>query len=64
MTEWKRKLAAFLQDPPEKAYDFGPRHLERAQHHAANLGVAELWESITGQPNWSANLREENLAPA
>src|SRR5260370_10409861 len=58
-----RKLAAYLHDPPEKAYDFGPRHLERAQHHAANLGVAELWESITGQPDWSAAAADRFVFP-
>jgi CRISPR-associated protein Cmr2 len=63
MNQWMRKLAAYLHDPPEKAYDFGPRHLERAQHHAANLGVAELWESITGQPDWSAAAADRFVFP-
>jgi len=63
MNQRMRKLAAYLHDPPQKAYDFGPHHLERGQHHAANLGVAELWESITGQPDWSAAAADRFVFP-
>jgi hypothetical protein len=37
--------------------------LERAQHHAANLGVAELWASVTGQPDWSAAAADRFVFP-
>jgi hypothetical protein len=36
---WKRELAAYLHDPPEKAYDYGDHHKERAKVHAASFGV-------------------------
>jgi len=41
MTEnmWKRKLLAFLHDPPEKAYDYSREHGRRAQHYAERIGV-------------------------
>jgi CRISPR-associated protein Cmr2 len=40
MDIWKRKLLALLHDPPDKAYDFGPLHEEKAQHYAARLGLS------------------------
>jgi len=36
---WKRKLLAFLHDPPEKAYDYSREHGRRAQHYAERIGV-------------------------
>jgi len=36
---WKRKLAAYLHDPPEKAYDYSPEHGKRARHYAERIGV-------------------------
>jgi hypothetical protein len=50
---WKRKLAAYLHDPPEKAYDHDEHHKQRAEIHAASFGVADLWRSMGGSPDWS-----------
>lgn len=54
MEFWKNKLAAYLHDPPEKAYDYGPAHQAAAEKHAASFGVAERWKSLTHHPDWSA----------
>lgn len=40
MNLWKRKLAAYLHDPPEKAYDYSSEHGKRAQHYAGRLGIS------------------------
>lgn len=61
--DWKRKLAAYLHDPPEKAYDFGPRHLRRAESHAASFGVGSLWKSLGGNPDWSAAAADRFIFP-
>lgn len=63
MNLWKRKLAAYLHDPPEKAYDFSPRHRERARAHAASFGVAELWDTLTHNPDWSAAAADRFIFP-
>lgn len=63
MTDWKRKLAAYLHDPPEKAYDYGPHHLERARHHARNAGVEAIWQGTTGQPDWAAAAADRFIFP-
>jgi hypothetical protein len=63
MTDWNRKLAALLHDPPEKAYDYGPRHIERARHHASNAGVAQWWNATAGQPDWSAAAADRFVFP-
>ena len=61
---WKRKLAAYLHDPPEKAYDFGEHHKERARVHAESFGVAELWQHLTGNPDWSAAAADRFVFPS
>jgi hypothetical protein len=60
---WHRKLAAYLHDPPEKAYDYGPHHLKRAQHHARNAGVETTWQGSTGQPDWAAAAADRFIFP-
>ena len=60
---WKRKLAAFLHDPPEKAFDFGPAHQAAARSHAASFGVAELWEALSHSPDWSAAAADRFVLP-
>jgi len=60
---WQRKLAAFLHDPPEKAYDFGPAHQKRAEAHAASFGVAEVWRSLVHQPDWTAAAADRFVFP-
>lgn len=40
-TDWTRKLLAFLHDPPEKAYDYGPEHKQRVQAYVRRLLGAE-----------------------
>jgi CRISPR-associated protein Cmr2 len=64
MTDWKRKLAAYLHDPPEKAYDFGKRHHERAKVHAASFGVSDLWEQLASNPDWSAAAADRFIFPS
>lgn len=61
---WRRKLAAYLHDPPEKAYDFGERHKERARVHAQSFGVADLWQHLTGNPDWSAAAADRFVFPS
>lgn len=63
MTDWKRKLAAYLHDPPEKAYDFGPAHHAAARSHAASFGVAELWDALSHNPDWSAAAADRFVLP-
>lgn len=63
MNLWKRKLAAYLHDPPEKAYDFGPNHLKRAESHAGSFGVSDLWKSMGGDPDWSAAAADRFVFP-
>ncbi|MCX8156280.1 MAG: type III-B CRISPR-associated protein Cas10/Cmr2 [Verrucomicrobiae bacterium] len=60
---WKRKLAAYLHDPPEKAYNFGPNHIERAEIHAASFGVAELWRNMAGNSDWTAAAADRFVFP-
>ncbi len=63
MTDWKRKLAAYLHDPPEKAYDFGPAHKQRAEVHSQNFGVGELWSALGGNPDWAAAAADRFVFP-
>jgi CRISPR-associated protein Cmr2 len=63
MTDWKRKLAAYLHDPPEKCYDFGLAHQQRAQTHAESFGVAELWTTLAHNPDWSAAAADRFVFP-
>lgn len=63
MIDWKRKLAAYLHDPPEKAYDFGERHKDRAKTHAESFGVGELWQAMGGNPDWCAAAADRFVFP-
>jgi len=63
MTDWKAKLAAYLHDPPEKAYDFGPAHRQRAEIHSQNFGVGQLWNVLGGNPDWSAAAADRFVLP-
>jgi hypothetical protein len=54
MPDWKRKLAAYLHDPPEKAFDYGPHLLKSVHGHARNGGLETTWQRSTGQPGWAA----------
>ena len=63
MNLWRRKLAAYLHDPPEKPYDYGRRHLDRAKTHAESFGVAELWGKMGGNPDWSAAAADRFVFP-
>ena len=54
-----RKLVAFLHDPPEKPYDYGPVHHERAKQYLAtilgqDLGVLEQGGVLKREPDWEA----------
>ncbi|OHE80441.1 MAG: type III-B CRISPR-associated protein Cas10/Cmr2 [Verrucomicrobia bacterium RIFCSPLOWO2_12_FULL_64_8] len=60
---WKRKLAAFLHDPPEKAYDFGDHHKDRAKTYAANFGLSDLWKTMGGNPDWTAAAADRFIFP-
>mgnify|MGYP000596944663 CR=1 FL=1 len=60
---WQRKLAAYLHDPPEKCYDFGSHHQERAKTHAESFGVAELWKTLAHNPDWSAAAADRFVFP-
>jgi len=58
---WTQKLLAFLHDPPEKAYDFGPHHTEQAKKHAGAFGLAEAWQEK--QADWTAAAADRFIAP-
>lgn len=60
---WKRKLAAYLHDPPEKAYDFGPAHHTSGESHAASFGVPGLWDEQSHDPDWSAAAADRFVFP-
>jgi CRISPR-associated protein Cmr2 len=60
---WKRKLAANSHDPPEKTFDFGPAHQAAARNHAASFGVAELWDALSHNPDWSAAAADRFVFP-
>ncbi len=53
---WKRKLAAYLHDPPEKAYDYSPEHGKRAQHYAERLCI--------NLANWQEKIADHTAAAA
>ncbi|MBI4622680.1 MAG: hypothetical protein HY736_05570, partial [Verrucomicrobia bacterium] len=62
---WKRKLAAFLHDPPEKAFDYGPHHVERARIYAQNLGLdLDEWLRGNDKADWSAAAADRFLFPS
>lgn len=62
-TNWILKLAAFLHDPPEKAYDFGVQHTARARHHADSLKVpGHIWEGKDA--DWSSSAADRFIFPS
>jgi hypothetical protein len=44
MNNWQRKILAFLHDPPEKSYNYGPQHKDRVALYLSRLGIHEHWE--------------------
>ncbi|MCX7819871.1 MAG: type III-B CRISPR-associated protein Cas10/Cmr2 [Kiritimatiellae bacterium] len=60
---WRRKLAAYLHDPPEKAYDYGPGHVERARIYAESLDVAQVWRRLIHSPDWNAAAADRFVFP-
>lgn len=59
---WKRKLRAFLHDPPHKAYDFGPQHERDADAIATSFGLLESdWPSR--QADWEASASDRFVLP-
>lgn len=62
MTDWRKKLLAFLHDPPEKAYDYSRRHEERAEAHAATFDLS-LKEWSSRNPDWSASAADRFILP-
>lgn len=62
MNIWKRKLIAFLHDPPEKSYDYSKRHEQRADIYARALGFDEAqWPSKN--PDWTASAADRFVFP-
>lgn len=58
---WKRKLAAYLHDPPEKAYDYGPKHKKRAATYLERVLGPGRWADH--QPDWSAAAADRFIFP-
>ncbi len=59
---WRNKILAFLHDPPEKAYDYGPNHLQRAKTYASSFGLdMRLWQ--THHADWSAAAADRFIFP-
>lgn len=57
---WKRKLMAFLHDPPEKAYDFTKQHIVRARAHMQSFNLGEWQEK---NPDWTASAADRFVLP-
>lgn len=59
---WKRKLLAFLHDPPEKAYDYGPNHISRAVSYQGSV----LRDQLTGgiPADWNSSAADRFIFPA
>jgi CRISPR-associated protein Cmr2 len=58
---WKRKLLAYLHDPPEKAYSYGPTHRERAQRYLERVLGPGRWADH--QPDWMAAAADRFIFP-
>ncbi len=61
MTNGKRKLVAYLHDPPEKAYNYGPVHKDRAQQYLARVLGPGRWTDH--QPDWAAAAADRFIFP-
>lgn len=61
MTNWEQKLAAFLHDPPEKGYDYGPAHVERARNYASLILGHSAWRDH--DPDHSAAAADRFIFP-
>lgn len=60
---WKRKLLAFLHDPPDKPYDYSPKHEQRAEHYAEIFGLnKDLWQEYKNS-DWSAAAADRFIMP-
>jgi CRISPR-associated protein Cmr2 len=62
MDHWTQKILAHLHDPPEKPYDFGQWHVDRAAHYSSLLGLDQkLWEGKS--PDWTAAAADRMIFP-
>ncbi|NUN02682.1 MAG: type III-B CRISPR-associated protein Cas10/Cmr2 [Bryobacteraceae bacterium] len=61
MNLWQRKLLAFLHDPPEKGYDYGPRHKERAEQYKNRILGGGSWQGH--EPDWEAAAADRFIFP-
>jgi hypothetical protein len=62
MDHWTQKILAHLHDPPEKPYDFGQWHVDRAAHYSSQLGLDQkLWEGKS--PDWTAAAADRMIFP-
>lgn len=58
---WKNKLLAYLHDPPEKAYHYGPKHKELAQRYLERILGPGKWTEH--QPDWAAAAADRFIFP-
>lgn len=61
MNLWQRKLLAYLHDPPEKAYDYGPAHKQRAAAYLNRVLGPGSW--LDHQPDWAAAAADRFIFP-
>lgn len=61
MNSWQRKLLAYLHDPPEKAYNYGPQHKERAASYLNRVLGPGQW--LDHQPDWAAAAADRFIFP-
>lgn len=61
MIDWQNKLWALLHDPPEKAYDYSLRHVERANSHARAFGLSGDYTSK--ETDWNSAAADRFIAP-
>jgi len=61
MNFWQRKLLAHLHDPPEKGYDYGPRHKAQAERYKDCVLGSGVWQGH--EPDWAAAAADRFIFP-
>lgn len=62
MNQWKEKLLALMHDPPDKAYDYSPKHEERAKIFRSRVLAETEWKERA--PDHAAAAADRFIFPA